>query len=526
MVSTISPKRWGWITTERQPMPEPCSAIVIGGGHNGLVAANYLSRAGLKILVLERRALVGGACVTEELFPGFHLSACSYVCHLLQDKVVEDLALQQHGFEVFPLDPFRFHPHPGGQYIFSWHDDEQTAREIQRIAPADARRFREWAEFWRCAAGILHRYFLEDPPTLTQIAADLKGAEAAVFERMLTGSMEDLVREYFDSEVVQGAFIDAQDAGDVSAPGSIMAVAYIRCNQFTNHHNLGIPRGGMGNITQSLARAARAEGVEIRTHAEVERITVHDNRATGVILSSGEEIRADILLSNADPKRTFLKLLDQDALAPESTASVQRLKTAASYLKFHCALRELPDFSSYLGADFDPGLLAQIRLCPSIEYFEQSWDDARNGRPSSCPVMTIQIPTVHDSGLAPPGRHILSVWSLYAPVRLQQGTWDQKRREVGEHLIDTLTHYAPNFRDALIHWNLFTPADLEQRIYLTDGNIRHLDIVPAQMLAQRPGYRTSIAGLYLCGAGTHPGGEVTGAPGHNAARTVLQDLEN
>ena len=507
-------------------MPEHYAAIVIGGGHNGLVAATYLARAGHRVLVLERRPFVGGACVTEELFPGFHISSCSYVCHLLQDKVVADLNLGQHGFEVFPLDPFRFHPHPDGQYIFSWHDDEQTAREIQRISPADARRFRDWAEFWHRAAAILHRYFLQDPPTLAAVAADLSGtSDEAIFTRMLSGNMKDLVREYFDSEVVQGAFIDAQDAGDAGAAGSIMAVAYIRCNQFTDHHHVGIPKGGMGNISQSLARAARAHGAEIRTGAEVKCILTQDKRATGVLLSSGEELGCDVLLSNADPKRTFLKLSDPAALDAAFTAGASRLKTNAAYLKLHCTLRALPDFSSYLGSDFDPKLLAQVRLCPSIDYFERSWEDAKSGRQSSCPIMTIQIPTVHDATLAPAGQHILSAWVLYAPVHLQQGTWEDARQATGEHLIDTLSQYAPNTRDVLIDWQLFTPADLEERVYLTDGNIRHLDIVPSQMLAQRPGYRTPIEGLYLCGAGTHPGGEVTGAPGHNAARTALRDLQ-
>ena len=506
-------------------MPEHYTAIVIGGGHNGLVAANYLARAGVGVLVLERRDFVGGACATEELFPGFRVSSCSYVCHILQDRIIDELELVRHGFEVFPLEPFRFHPHPNGQYLCSWRDDQRTMEEIQRLAPADARRYGAWSEFWKRASGILHRYFLTDPPTLAEVAAQLRGTpDEEVFERMLTGSMKDLVEEHFESEIVQGAFIEAHDAGDVRAPGSIMAVAYIKCSQFTDPGNLGIPRGGMGAITQALARAARARGAEIRTNVEVERIDIQDNRASGVVLKGGEEIRADVILSNADPKRTFLKLVQEDALESEFRASIQRLKTDISCLKFHCALRELPDFSAYLGRDFDPRILAQIRICPSIAYFEQSWEDARNGRPSSCPIMYVQIPSVCDPTLTRPGQHVMSVWSLYAPVRLRQGSWDSARKEVGEHLIDTLSHYAPNIRDAILEWDVFTPEDLEQRVYLTDGNIRHLDIVPGQMLARRPGYRTPVSRLYLCGAGTHPGGEVTGAPGHNAARVVLREL--
>ena len=512
-------------------MEKRYSAIVIGAGHNGLVAANYLAEEGNRVLVLERRDFVGGACITEELFPGFRISSCSYICHLLQEKVIDDLELRQHGFEIYPLSPVRFQPFPDKKHILTWHEDERTAGELRRISPKDASRYRDWIDFWERAAGILHRYFLTDPPTLAEVAAAVRNTpDETIFERMLTGNMKGLVEEYFDSDLVRAAFIDAQDAGDIRAPGSIMAVAYIRCNLFTEHRNMGIPKGGMGSITQAMARAAQARGVEILTGIEVERIALRSGRATGVVLESGEEIEADVILSNADPKRTFLTLMDKGSLEPGFLETVQQLKTDVAYLKFHCALRELPDFSAYLGGNFDPKYLAQIRICPSVEYFEQSWEDAKRGRPSSCPVMHIQIPSVYDQSLAPPGQHVMSAWVLYAPVRPEGCSWDDIREQVGEHLIDTVAQYAPNFRDTIIDWQLFTPLDLERRVYLTDGNIRHLDINPQQMLTLRPSrqlsrYRTPVDGLYLCGAGTHPGGEVTGAPGHNAARAVLQDWE-
>ena len=287
------------------------------------------------------------------------------------------------------------------------------------------------------------------------------------------------------------------------------------------------------SITQAMARAAESRGVEIRTGVEVRRVAVRNGHASGVVLADGDEIEADVVLSNADPKRTFLTLLEPEALGSELLENARRMKNNVSYLKFHCALEELPDFSPYLGAGYDPKHLAYIRVCPSMEYFERSWEDARSGRPSSCPVMYIQIPTVYDPSLTPQGRHVLSAWVMYAPVRLREGAWDDANRQVGEHLIDTITQYAPNFRDAIIDWQLFTPADLERRVGLTDGNIRHLDITSEQMWSRRAtpllsGYRTPIDGLYLCGAGTHPGGEVTGAPGHNAAHAVLRDwgLEN
>ena len=507
------------------------SIIIIGAGHNGLVAANYLAMAGARVTLLERREFVGGACITEELFPGFRVSSCSYVCHILQGKVIDDLEIRKHGFEIHSLNPSRFHPFPDGHHILTWQDHERNVEEIRRIAPGDLDGYRKWTEFWKRASGILYRYFLTDPPTLAEVAGAVMGTpDEEVFERMLTGNMKDLVHEHFGSELLRASFIEAHDSGDVRAPGSIMAVAYIKCNQFTEPGNLGIPVGGMGGITQALEKAARARNVRIRTGVEVERISIQNEKATGVVLVGGERLEADVILSNADPKRTFLTLVDGTTLEPGFKDRIRRLKTEVSCLKFHCSLRELPDFSSYLGPNHDPQLLGYIRICPSVSYFENSWLEARGGAPSSHPIMAIQIPSVYDTTLTPPGKHVMSIWSLYAPVHLAEGTWDDAKRRVGEQLIEVIAQYAPNIREAIIDWELFTPLDLERRVYLTDGNIRHLDIIPGQMLAQRPnrelsGYRTPVAGLYLCGAGTHPGGEVTGAPGHNAARAVMRDFK-
>ena len=507
------------------------SAIVVGGGHNGLVAANYLARQGNSVLVLERRDFVGGACITEELFPGFRVSSCSYICHMLQEKVINDLELRKHGLEIYEMDPVSFSPLPGGNHIMRWHDDERTAESIARISPVDGARYHDWVAFWEQAGGIIQRYMLTDPPTLSEIATDVRGTpDEVIFERMLTGSMKDLVEEYFESPLVRASFIDAQDAGDVRAPGSIMAVGYIRSDLLTPDENFGIPKGGMGAITQSMARSAEAHGVEIRLNAEVQQILTANGRANGVLLADGERIHADAVLSNADPKRTFLSLMDEGDVPSDLLSDIRRAKTNTSFLKFHAALDELPDFSAYLGPDYDPKALAYTRVCPSIDYFERSWDDAKSGRPSNSPIMFIQIPTVYDDTLTPPGKHVMSVWSMYAPVQPREGTWQDARKAVGEQLIDTISQYAPNFRDVMIDWELFTPVELEERVGLTDGNIRHLDITSQQMFTGRgsrsiSGYRTPIEGLYMCGAGAHPGGEVTGAPGHNAAHRLLRDWE-
>ncbi len=504
-------------------------AIIIGGGHNGLVAAAYLAQAGRSVLVLERRDLVGGACVTEELFPGYRFSSCAYICHLLQAKVIDDLRLREHGFAVYQLEPARFQPYPDGNALVFWDDVERTAAEIGRLSPHDAAAYPRWLDFWQRAAGLIHPYFLTAPPSLAELVARAqRSGDEAVLETLLTRSMADLVHEYFESSWLQGAMIQAHDVGDPAAVGSAFCQSYIRCDRYSRPEDSGIVRGGMGAITQALARSATQAGATIRTGTAVRRVHVADGAARGVELANGEVIASRVVLSNADPKRTYLRLVGPEHLDSAFRRRVERLKTRAGYLKLHAALRELPDFSRYLGPDFDPRALAYIKICPSADYFARSWDDALHGRPSQSPVMEVQIPTVYDPTLAPPGQHVMSIWVSYAPVSPRDGTWDTLRQPVGEHVLDTLAAYAPNLREAIVNWSLFTPWDLEQRVGLTDGNIRHLDIVPSQFLTRRPlpgyaDYRTPLQGLYLCGAGTHPGGEVTGAPGHNAAAVVLQD---
>ena len=507
--------------------------LILGGGHNGLVAAGYLARAGLKVALLERRAVLGGACVTEELFPGYRFSACSYLCYLLQSKVIEDLELRRHGFEIDHIDPWRFLPLPDGNRLLLWDGVEQTQEEIARFSKRDASNYPRWNAFWERAAGLIYPHFLTPPPTVEEIADRLAGTDDEEFlERLLLASMSEVVTEFFESEAVRGAFIHAHDVGDPTAPGSAWCYAYIKCTQYSPPENVGLVRGGMGGISRALAASARAHGATLRTDSAVERILVEKGTAIGVALADGTEMRCRIVVSNADPKRTFLKLVDRRHLDPKFLERVLRLKTEAAYFKFHAALKEVPDFSAYFsdGAPgFDPRFLAEVKICPSIDYFERAWTDARRGLPSRAPVMEVQVPTAYDQGLAPEGHHVMSIWALYAPAKLRDGSWEEWRRPVGELLIKTLEAYAPNLRQAIVDWSVFTPADIEQRLAMTDGNIRHLDMVPGQFLAQRPlpgwsNYRTPISNLYLCGAGTHPGGEVTGAPGHNAAHMILADL--
>lgn len=509
-------------------MPTPdYDAIVIGAGHNGLVCAGYLARGGMNVLVVERRPFVGGAAVTEEIFPGYRLSACSYHCYLLQDKVVDDFELRRHGFDVYQLDPKRFSPYPDGRHLLFFDSLEATQEQIAKFSPEDAKAVPRWNDLWKRAAALIYPWFLTPPPSLDDVRANArKTGDGDFLERLLTVSMTELVNEHFQDPVIRSAFTSAQDVGCPSAPGSAWCYNYYKCGSFTSAQNSGLVKGGMSGLTEALAASVTELGVTIRTGAAVERVLVEDGQATGIRLTDGDEITAAVVVSNADPKRTFLQLVGREDVPPDFYAGISNLKTTVSYFKFHASLNKLPDFSHYLGDDFDPRSLAMIKIAPSVDYMERAWRDAREGRPPAGPIMEVQIPSVYDDTLAPPGDHVLSIWALYAPVRPAEGTWDELRQSTGEHLIRCVAEYAPGFEDCINDSCLFTPLDIQERVGLTDGNIRHLDIVPDQYLDRRPlagwsSYATPVRGLYLCGGGTHPGGEVSGAPGHNAAGVIL-----
>ena len=351
-------------------MAERFDAIVVGGGHNGLVAATYLARGGLRVLVLERRPMVGGACVTEELFPGYRLSSCSYICHLLQEPVIRELDLRRHGFEVFRLEPARFHPFPDGRHLVVWDDTARTAAEIERYSKHDAAAYLAGSPSGSARPRCSTRISSPPRPRTRSWPCTSRGTpDEDVLETLLTRPMWDLVHEHFESDLVRAHTLNAQDIGDPRAPGSALVYAYIKVNLRSAPGTVGIVKGGMGAITQAMARAAVEAGVTIRTGAEVARVDVRNGRASGVVLADGAHLAADAVVSNADPKRTFLGLVPPDALPGEFREQVAALSTRAAYLKFHAALRELPDFSAYLGPGFDPRYLAQVKICPSTEAF-------------------------------------------------------------------------------------------------------------------------------------------------------------
>ena len=376
-------------------MAEDTRVVIVGAGHNGLVAAGYLGRAGLNVQVLERRDVVGGAAVTEEWFPGFQISTCSYVCHILQQKVIDELELRRYGFHVYPIDPSRVHPFPNGKTVTFWHDDAKTVEDLRKLSPEDADAWLEWADFWHRAVRILSDYYLGPPPSLAELTERFRReGEEELLETLLTVPYRDLIDRYFVSDEIKAAVsTGSMDMGDLGAPGSAYITALYRYSAFREDtENYGIVRGGMGGISQSLARSAQAAGVSIRTGAEVSRILTHNGRIAGVQLDGGEVIEADVVLSNADPKRTFLKLLDEADLDREVVEAVRALKTESASAKFLCALRELPDFSRHLGSEYDPKHVAMISICPTVEHPERNWKAARNGRIDQGRVGAGQLP--------------------------------------------------------------------------------------------------------------------------------------
>ena len=408
---------------------EPYDAIIVGGGHNGLVCAAYLAKAGQNVLLLERREMVGGACVTEELFPGHRFSACSYYCHLLHTKVIEDLALRQHGFHVFHLDPQMFYPFRDGRGLLVWDAMERTQDAIGQFSKHDAAAYPKWLAFWERAARLIYPYLLTPPPTLAELGARVRGTpDEGFLDSLISASMKDIVTGFFENEALRGALVYAQDSGDPTSPGSAWTRAYMSCEVLNPPENVGIVRGGMGTITQAMAAAARSFGATVETGNTVDRILVEKGRAIGVRLAGGIEIRSRLVASNADPKRTFLQLIEREHLPADFVENVERLKTNAASLKLHAALHRLPDFSRYFEGDYDPRYVAFVRICPSIEYFEQTWDDAKRGEPAKRPVLHIQIPSGYDLTMAPAGKHSMSVWATYAPARLKKGLYAKGAR--------------------------------------------------------------------------------------------------
>ncbi|MCE3268381.1 MAG: FAD-dependent oxidoreductase [Burkholderiales bacterium] len=506
-------------------------AIIIGGGHNGLICSGYLTGAGLRVLVLEKNSNVGGAIITQELFPHCFFSTYAFYCYLLHQKIIDDFKLRQFGFEIYPFDILRFQPFLDGNKLLIYKTLEETQESIKIFSKEDARSYKNWGEFWYQAAEILYPYFLTQPPTLEEIAKKLKTKSSKiVFEKLLKSNMRELVFEHFKHPSIRAAFIHAQDVGTSTVKGGLLCNAYMRCSAFSHPENVGMIKGGAGQLSNALAAAISSMGVKILTNAEVTNIVVEEGRAQGIVLKDNTRINSRIIVSNLDPKRTFLNLLSEENISSGFRKSIKNLKTNVGYLKFHAVLNKLPDASKYFEKNFNPRHLAYIKICPTVEYYEEAWKAACNNDFPSKPVLDINIPTLYDVSIAPSGKHLLSAWASYFPFYLSKGSWETRRNEAINIILNVLECYFPNIRECINNCLVLSPVDMETNIGLTNGNIRHIDMVPEQFLSQRPlmgysNYKTPIENLYLCGAGTHPGGEITGAPGHNAAKKILQDFK-
>ncbi len=520
-------------------------AVIIGAGHNGLVAAAYLAKAGLRVLVLERRNRVGGAAITEEIVPGFKFSRLSYVNSLFRPQIIRDLRLKEFGLKMLPRNPSSFSPFPDGRFLFLGPEMDANMREIKKFSARDAENFPLYE-------AMLERLVEIIEPTLDQMPIDplslhprnlaemirlgwrARGLGKDLYRllSMLSGPATTLLDEWFESEQLKATLATDAVIGAIASPSS-PGTAYVLF-----HHVMGetdgargvwaYVRGGMGALSESLAASARASGVEIRTACPVAKVLLENGKAVGVLTGEGEEIRAGVVLSNADPHISFLKLLDRESLPPEFAQQVEAIDFSSATFKLNLALSKLPDFEALPGSQPGPQHRGTIHISPTVDWIESAYDDARQGIPSRNPVLECTIPSVLDDSLAPASQHVMSMFVQYAPYKLKEGTWDEKKEAFAYRCIDLMDEYAPGFRASVIARDAISPLDMEREFSLTGGNIFHGAMTPNQLYFQRPlggwaRYRTPFDGYYLCGAGAHPGGGIMGACGRNAATAVLQD---
>jgi phytoene dehydrogenase-like protein len=527
-------------------------AVVIGGGHNGLISAAYLARAGMKTLVLEKRHVLGGAAVTEELYPGFRFSVFSYVVSLLRPEIIRELQLPRHGLDILPLDgtftPLRPGEGPaagGGDFLWRVNDHGRTIRELRRWSKTDAEAYEEYGQLMVEMARFIKPILAITPPDLTSLDPrpliplaglartfqQLPERQQAVFIQLMTMSAADFLDQWFETDPLKATMAASGIIGTyqgVRSPGTAYVLLHHYMGEIDGAFRAwGIPKGGTGGVSNAIASAARSLGVEIRTEAPVARIVVRNGRASGVALESGEEIEATDVLSSVDSSRTFLGLLEPGTLEPEFEEEVRRFKFRGSSGKVNLAVDRLPEFTCLPGVG--EHVRGAISFSPALDEMERAYDDAKYGHFSRKPYIDMIIPTLVDPSMAPPGKHVISCFVQYAPYKLapELGTWDDQREAFGDAVIDRIAEFAPNIRDNILFRNVQTPLDIERTTGLTEGNIFQGELSLEQLFFNRPvpGYarfRTPIRDLWLCGSATHPGGGIMGANGRIAAMEVLR----
>ncbi|HET7702479.1 MAG TPA: NAD(P)/FAD-dependent oxidoreductase [Candidatus Limnocylindrales bacterium] len=542
---------------------ERYDAVIIGGGHNGLISAAYLARAGMRTLVLERRHVLGGAAVTEELYPGFRFSVFSYVVSLLRPEIIRELQLPRHGLDILPLDGTFTPLHEGagpkartgartadaagtGDYLWRVNDHGRTVRELRRWSATDAEAYEEYGQLMVEMARFIKPILGITPPDLTSLDPrpllpltgllrsfqQLPERQQAVFVQLMTMSAADFLDQWFETDPLKATMSASGIIGTylgVRSPGTAYVLLHHYMGEIDGAFRAwGIPKGGTGGISNAIGSAARALGAEIRTDAPVERILVRDGRAVGVALEgSGEEILAEIVLSSVDARRTFLSLLEPGSLDAEFEDEIRRFKFRGSSGKVNMAVDRLPEFTCLPGVG--EHLRGAISFSPSVDDMERAYDDAKYGRFSAKPYIDMIIPTLVDPTMAPPGKHVISCFVQYAPYKLapELGTWDDQREAFGDAVVNRISEFAPGFKDSILFRNVQTPLDIERTTGLTEGNIFQGELTLEQLFFNRPTpgharFRTPVRDLWMCGSSTHPGGGIMGANGRIAALEVLR----
>ena len=526
-------------------MANTFDAIIIGAGHNGLVTAAYLAKAGWSVLVLEKREVLGGCCNTEEIWPGFKVSTAAYVNSLLRPEIIRDLELKKHGFQMMPRSPSSFTPFPDGRYLMMGPDAAMTKREIAKFSAKDAEAYPKYEAMLTKVADFLEPLLMQTPPNpwgglgdlwrLGKIGRKFRnlgkeiGAEAI---DILTGAATPILDRWFESDQLKATIATDAVIGAFAAP-SMPGTAYVLFHHVMGECNgvrgvWGYVKGGMGMVAQSIADAARKAGAEIRTNADVGRILVKDGRAVGVALKDGTEFHAARVASCADANVTFLKLMDEKELPADFVSAIKKIDYSSATVKINVALDAPPKFKCLPTAGVGPQHHGTMHICPSMEYIERGYDDAKYGKTSANPMIEATMATALDDTLAPPGKHILSLFVQYAPYHLKGTTWEVEKDRFADRCFDLLEEYAPGFKASVIGRQVIPPPEMERLWGITGGNIMQGSMGLNSMFSLRPvagfaNYRTPVKGLYLCGAAAHPGGGVMGAAGLNAAREILRD---
>ncbi|HET8925664.1 MAG TPA: NAD(P)/FAD-dependent oxidoreductase [Candidatus Acidoferrum sp.] len=521
--------------------------VLIGGGHNALITAFYLAKGGFKPLVLERREMVGGGAITEEFHPGFRASTLAHTLGPLRADIARDMQLDKFGCEILYPGPRVFAPTPNGNALLFWNENAKTARGIAAISAKDSAKYLEFADSLDHLTGVLDQLVSITPPAIDKPTPEdlwnlLKTgrnvrmlSKKGIFDLLRWGPMAvaDFVAEFFETELIRAVIAARGIFGTAFGPWSAGSTAVLLLRAASDTHPVGtaaFPRGGLGNLTRALAESAKQAGAEIRTDSEVQRISLKDGAVIGVVLTNGEEIAAEAVVSGADPKRTFFNLIEASQLDPTFANRIKNFRANGTVAKVHLALGGLPTFTALdANEGFLEALSGRIHIGPDIDYLERAFDASKYGEYSRSPYLDVTIPTILDPSLAPDGKHVLSACVQFAPYKLREGDWDDCRRDLGVTVIKTLATYAPNLPSLVEAIQVITPRDLETSYGFSGGHIFHGELALDQLFTMRPvldwaRYKTPIRGLFLCGSGTHPGNGLTGASGANAAREIIHAL--